>query len=602
MARDPQHKCSARRASNWSLVARLRKVQKRPALSLRLAGLGWLGLACAGLYWLQLGCDPNLPLIRSLAAQEAVAGPAELLGHWPLAEDYRDHAPAQLPTSAVGIQFSNEGGRRAAVLDGRTSRIEVDLKKVGQLGTDDFSVALWTHTESELDDLLGDLVSQYDPETRTGFNLGIYSHGGVTNSQPNARQLHFGIDQARREAEFVDHGQLGNAVFVFALCVHDGNLYAATCHAGATETGRVFRFAGGEGWIDLGSPDQSNAVSAMVVHNGDLYVASSKYRLAGSSLAESDNPQPGGRVFRLTAGDVWEACGQVSAETEAVAALVSFRGELYASSLYRPAGFFRYAGEQQWTACAVPDGKRVEALTVFNGSIFATCYDEGLVFRYDGENWHTIGRLPDATQTYGFGVYRGELYVSEWPHAHVYRYLGGSDWSDTGRLGQELEAMPLLVYNGKLYSGSLPTAEVYRYDGDHNWQRLGQVDHTPDVKYRRAWSMAVYQGRLFVGTLPSGRVLSIEAGRNATYDRELPAGWRHITAVRRGAKLQLFVDGQLVSESSAFEPGDYDLTNSQPLHIGFGAQDHYRGQLAHVRLYRGALTAAEIQALSERFE
>jgi hypothetical protein len=57
-----------------------------------------------------------------------------------------------------------------------------------------------------------------------------------------------------------------------------------------------------------------------------------------------------------------------------------------------------------------------------------------------------------------------------------------------------------------------------------------------------------------------------------------------------------------VSESSAFEPGDYDLTNSQPLHIGFGAQDHYRGQLAHVRLYRGALTAAEIQALSERFE
>jgi hypothetical protein len=31
------------------------------------------------------------------------------------------------------------------------------------------------------------------PKERRGFHLGIYNHGGVTNSQPNVRQVHFGI-------------------------------------------------------------------------------------------------------------------------------------------------------------------------------------------------------------------------------------------------------------------------------------------------------------------------------------------------------------------------------------------------------------------------
>ena len=173
------------------------------------------------------------------------------------------------------------------------------------------------------------------------------------------------------------------------------------------------------------------------------------------------------------------------------------------------------------------------------------------------------------------------------------------DWTDTGKLGQELEAMPLTVYNGKLYGGTLPSAEVYRFDGDHQWTRVGRVDFTPDVKYRRAWSMAVYQGRLFVGTLPSGRVWSIEAGRNATWDREFPSGWRHVAAVRGRDRLQLFVDGQLAAESAPLAAGDYDLTNRQPLRIGFGAQDYFRGSLADVRLYRGALSAEQVRDLHQ---
>jgi hypothetical protein len=112
--------------------------------------------------------------------------------------------------------------------------------------------------------------------------------------------------------------------------------------------------------------------------------------------------------------------------------------------------------------------------------------------------------------------------------------------------------------------------------------------------------MAVYRGRLFVGTLPSGRVLSIEAGRNVTWDRELPRGWQHVVAVRDVDRLRLFVNGEQVAESSPFSGADFNLTTAQPLRIGFGAQDYFHGDVSDVRLYRGALSATQIRELYRR--
>jgi hypothetical protein len=155
--------------------------------------------------------------------------------------------------------------------------------------------------------------------------------------------------------------------------------------------------------------------------------------------------------------------------------------------------------------------------------------------------------------------------------------------------------MPLVVYNGKMYGGTLPLAEIYRYDGDENWTRFGRVDNTPDVKYRRAWSMAVFQGRLFVGTLPSGRVLSIESGKNVTYDRPLASGWHHLCAVRSDSVLKLYIDGTLVGESSQFDAEQYDLSNQNEIEIGFGAQDYFRGRIANVKIYRGELPPDQIR-------
>jgi gamma-glutamylcyclotransferase (GGCT)/AIG2-like uncharacterized protein YtfP len=529
---------------------------------------------------------------------------ATLLAHWPLSHDTDNKTELILSSTGRGIAFESvtygEITHRAARFDGHSSLIEVADSKPLQLGTEPFSIALWVNIPESGGDTIGDLISKYDYESRTGFHLGVYSHAGVTNSQPNCRQLHFGIDSGRIEPKFQDHGRLGDAVYVFSLCVHAGRLYASTCTADKNQAGHVYRFESDDQWTDLGSPDKANSISAMTTFEGQLFVASSKYRLAGSSLAESENPNLGGSVYRLTAEDRWEFCGNLSPETEAVASLIEYQGQLYASSLYRPAGFFRYRGGQIWENCPTPDNKRVEAMSVFNKHLYATCYDEGSVFRFDGHSWENIGEIPDATQTYGLGVYRGQLYVSEWPQAHVFRYKQGRDWEDVGKLGQELEAMPLLVYNGKMYGGTLPKAEVYRYDEQQIWTKIDQVDHTPDVKYRRAWSMAVYQGRLFVGTLPGGRVLSIEAGRNATYDHQLAPGWRQIVAVRDVDQLRLYVDGRCVGQSAPLAAEEYDLSNLAPLLIGFGAQDHLDGSLADVRLYRGVLSEQEIADLSKK--
>jgi hypothetical protein len=201
-------------------------------------------------------------------------------------------------------------------------------------------------------------------------------------------------------------------------------------------------------------------------------------------------------------------------------------------------------------------------------------------------------------QLYSFQVYQGRLHIGVWPTAEILRYEGDTAWTSVGRPGEEKETMAVAVYNGMFYIGTLPLAKVFRYDGADHWTDLGQLDRTPDVKYRRAWSMAVFKGRLFCGTLPSGHVFSREAGKCVTYDHELSAGWRHIAAVRQNDRLELFIDGRLVAGSSAFDPKDFNLSNGQPLRIGFGQHDFFCGRMKDVKIWKRALGAEEIEAIT----
>lgn len=541
-------------------------------------------------------------VFTTVIADEAAAGDPSLLAHWPLAVDYQDHSGGghHLVNHGAALAAVGQGdaSSRAAHFDGRDDYLELPAGL--QLGSDDFTLAAWVHTDAELTDVLGDIVSQYDPVARRGFQLSLLCNHGVTSSQSNYRNVHFGIDAGTEPGEWTDHGRLGDAILVFSMAVHEGQLFAGTCVPEHDKAGRVFRFDGSE-WTDCGAPDLANAVCSMAVYDGELYVGTGKYRLGGSSLTESQNPRHGGGIYRYDGEEGWTACGRLPG-VESINGMVVFGGKLYATSMYHPAGFFRYEGGTEWTACETPDGKRTEALGVYNGHIYATGYDQGAVYRYDGEHWAHLGVLEGASQTYGFAVHAGRLFVSEWPNARVYRMSGdGSgpvEWQLAGRLGEERETMPLAVYNGKMYAGTLPSAEVYRYDDETNWAKVARLDFTPDVRYRRVWSMAVYRGRLFAGTLPSGHVHSVEIGRNVTLDRELAPGWRHIAAVKGRKALRLYVDGQLVSTSAEMSGDDYDLANGQPLRVGFGANDYFNGRMRDVRVYRGALPAADVATLA----
>lgn len=545
----------------------------------------------------------SLWLAGPLTTPVVLAGDEGLIGHWKFSGDANDSSGLGNHGKAIAVDLtaSGPGGTPggAARFDGMASYVEVPADPRLGLGTGDFTLAVWAHTEGALDDVLGDLVSKYDPATRRGLNWGLRSGAGTTNSQSNDRNLQFGID-AGTEPAWSDVGRPGNAVYVMAMAVHDGALYVGTCEAGAGETGHVYRYDGGSSWVDCGSPDRSNAVTSLAVHDGKLYAGTGRYRLAGSSLPESTNANLGGKVFRYDGEGAWADCGRLT-DAEAVGGLVVFRGDLYASSLYKPAGFFRYRGGDSWERGPLPeDGRRVVALGVFNGYLYATSYDSCSVARFDGTNWEPLAVLEPTGQTYSFEVHRGELFVGTWPNGQVFRFDQGRRWVSAGRLGSELEVMGMAVHNGKLYAGTLPLAEVYRLEGDARWTRTAQLDLTPEVRYRRAWSMAVFGGRLFCGTLPSGRVHALTVGRSVSHDRPLGPGWRHLTAVRRGGRLSLHVDGKTVATSSPSDAAPLDLTNQEPLRIGLGAHDHFRGSLSDLRLYNRALSEREIADLSAR--
>ena len=74
-------------------------------------------------------------------------------------------------------------------------------------------------------------------------------------------------------------------------------------------------------------------------------------------MKESENPNLGGKIFRYDGDGKWADCGQLP-ETESIGGFAVFRGKLHAGSLYKPAGFFRYEGDQKLTTLPVPNGKR----------------------------------------------------------------------------------------------------------------------------------------------------------------------------------------------------------------------------------------------------
>ena len=549
----------------------------------------------SGLLWIFA-----LTLVVAGNARGARADEPLLMAHWKLATDARDSSGHDLHATNHGVRFSED----AAVFNGKDAYLEIADSEHLRPGTGDFTISVRVHTDEKLTDVLGDVLSKFQPATRTGVVLSLMNYPGVTNAQSNLRNLCFGIDAHTPVGAWEDLGRPGDSRHVRALCVFDGNLYASTWEPAAGDAGGIYRFQGKDNWVHVGSPDKANAISTLCVCNGKLYAGSEWYDGGGSSLPLSENTHPGGRVWRYDGDQTWTDCGQVDAEVTSVSGLVEFNGELYAGTgttgshhpLGKNKGLFRYRGGTDWESLGCPE-KRTVHLGVYNGNIYALSYDGGHVLRYDGDGkWTDFGPPPKTTQTYSFMVYQGKMHFCTWPNALLVRNDGPGTWTVLGRPGEEKESMAVSLYNGKLYLGTLPLAQVYRYDGPNQLTLVGRLDHTPDVVYRRAWSMAVYGGRLYCGVLPSGHVFRLEAGKSVTHDRALEPGWRHIAAVKDGGSLRLYVDGRCVARNDGFDPKTLHLDNDQPLRIGFGEHDYFNGKMKDLRVYSGVLSDAAIAA------
>lgn len=524
-----------------------------------------------------------------------------LVAHWPLNGTLHNAiggGPALEGFAEFGAPDPHDA-RVGALFDGGGEGLSVAAQAIGLIGDRDFTVSarIWL---SPIATVFGDIVSQYEPNSRTGFTLSLLDASGVTTSHPNRRNVFFGTD-AGTVPVITDHGRLGTSMFVSALAVHDGALFAGTVEGADGLLGRVFRKSRDGEWEDCGSPDASNGVTALVGWNGHLYAGTSSYKKIGSALPESENTTPGGAVFRYLGGRDWAYCGHIdphgvfavdleksgmrSAICDSVGALTVHEGRLYAIPFYSE-GLFRLADNGAWEACGSP-GFRLMSLRSHHGSLFCAANERGGVLITDGDGvWTSAAALPaEVTQTYSFAVHGNQLHAGTWPDGRVHRIDQG-EWCDTGRLGTEREVMAMASYNGKFYGGTLPLAELYRLDDDGRptaWSRIAQLDETPDVEYRRVWSMATFGGELYAGLLPSGRVVSMSAGAAVGDDRELSSGWHELEAVRADGELRVSIDGVVVAR----KPADALVLDAEtPLRIGSGPMATFVGAISDVRVHR----------------
>jgi hypothetical protein len=538
-----------------------------------------------------------------------------LVGHWPLDGDDRNCSACDLSSEAQDVVFDNCDGKPAAMFNGTNSRITVDDHPAMRLGKDNFTITLWLHTKSGVDggDIVGDLLSKFDADTRRGMNLVVSTHTGVTHTtQPNYRHIQFGIDNAQVDPQWTDCGRPGNAVKVAALATVEGSLYAGTFVNRSDHNGHLWRYEADDKWIDLGAaPPKCNCVGSIAFFDSALHCSTGRYNPKGSALGDPQNPRPGGNVYRVEDDGKWIDLGHPGAEgakaddvscsyaasdqADETVCLTAYRGQLFAIS-HHCRGVYKYEGGKHWQLIG-PD-HRIMSMTIHQGSLYALVNGSG-VYRYEGGNdWTYCGDPPRSIQTFCAVTYQGTLHVGTWPECEIIKYNGGESWTVVGRIGYEREVMGAALYNGKCYFGTLPMANVFRMDGNR-FTYFGNLDNDTSTHLRRVWSMSTYRGQLFAGTLPQGKVMRKQMGRVVTYDNALPSGWRHITAVREGTELKLYLDGKQVAQSISMNPNDFDLDNYQPLLIGGGIGHALNGSLRDVRLYNRAIDAQQVCELAD---
>jgi hypothetical protein len=502
-----------------------------------------------------------------------------------------------------------------------------------QAGTQDqlaaeFAVSLWLEVPRHRSGVAGGLASQFDPRTRTGFNLSAISSAGGYCGPSEELRISFGID-AGSEPRWSDFGRpspTSNYVSN-SLTVFEGRVHAATSDAPSPgDRGHVYRHLGGTDWEDLGKVghDGASGVGPLVVHKDELYAATWNYdwtRVHAQQLGPC-------HVYRYDRPGRWEDCGPPG-DSRRLFSLASWRGELLAAGDDRT--IHRYRGDRSWEKVGAFE-TFAHPMGIHDGELILGMLQPASVRRFDGSAWQTLGNpLGDPArcdEIHSVATYRGELLVGTWPLGRVARWdaeRGG--WSQMGRLGDSTEVMDLTVYNGKLYGAAIPRAEVFRYERDGDWTSLrrcfgppgwrpvlvANMRRPPDGDRRmRSWSrvtsLTEHAGLLYasIGSCTSaavdapadvrGSVQALGVGIVATTPRSLAPGWHNVTASCRGNSVSIHVDGREMATASGQLPRP--AATPARLRVGEDETGPYRGRIAGFQMHQRPLDGREIAALA----
>ena len=561
----------------------------------------------------------------SIGSSDVIA--ADLIAHWPLTENTNESVSGLNAEAHGKVQFGPVDGRPSAQFNGLDSYLQVADDSKLALGTGDFSISLWVNPRRPISGIPGDLINKWDASKRRGMNLYLTGGCSAYSSISDARHAHFSVDDAYTGTQ-KDHGKPSPSNSLISnLVVYDGSLYAGISDATAPqEAARVFRLVDGQTWEDcgrLGDDPTIGSVMSLIVHEGKLYAGTGRWDWIIANNKYKDNPPPNStRVYVYEGNKTWRDVGEVGKGAR-VMCLASFNGTLFAGLDKVGEGrVFRLQGAE-WIDCGVPDGRNVESMMPWGGHLYISTH--GNIYRYDGDGkFPSIGIEPHGiTQIHSMHAHTGKLTLGTWPQGYVLRYAGGDKWDIMGRVGLPADQKQIneinahIHHGGKMYAGTIPLSEVYRYEQDGQWDKLVQLGRRPNWQvaspdsWMRVVALATYQGRLFAGTGSCrgravdsdpegtlGRVTSFGFGQMASFDKDLPAGWVQLTAVRRGPSLEMYINGKSAAKSLDQPDRSLDLTTNAPLQIGFGDLTYYAGALAEVRIYKGALSEQEIAALA----
>jgi hypothetical protein len=492
----------------------------------------------------------------------------------------------------------------------------------------EFAISLWMEVPRDRSGVAGGLASQFDPLTRTGFNLSAISSAGGYCGVSDEVRISFGID-AGSEPRWSDFGRpapTSNYVSN-SLTVFEGRVHAATSDAPTVkDRGHVYRHLGDTDWEDLGKvgSDGSSGVGPLLVHRDQLYAATWSYdwtRVHDQQLGAC-------HVYRYDSPGRWEDCGRPG-ESRRLFSLASWRGELLVAG--DDSTIHRYRGDRSWEKVGEFE-TFAHPMGIHDGELVLGMLQPASVRRFDGSRWRNLGNpLGDPArcdEVHSIVTYRRDLLVGTWPLGRVARWdAKHRRWSQMGRLGDSTEVMDLTVYNGKLYGAAIPRAEVFRYERDGDWTSLRRLFDPPGWRpvlvanmrrppdgdrrmreWSRVTSLTEHAGLLHasIGSCTSaavdapadirGSVQALGVGIVATTPRSLAPGWHHVAARSEGNQVSIHVDGREVATASGQLPAA--PSTSAQLRVGEDETGPYRGRMAGFRMHPRPLDDREIAALA----